>query len=640
MAEVGDHSAPQDVPPYQPIEAYGAIGDLRSVALIGLDGSVDWCCLPSLECASVFAAILDRERGGRFRVFPATGGSGRGPSGRQRYLDDSNVLETVMESGGGRLVVTDFMPIEGSIEGCGGSTAEHAIYRRLEAQGGAVEVEVEWAPRLDFGRTPTRIERHGDDFVASRSDETLWLTGLSGSIELGENRVGPVVRSRFTLEEGEARFLVTRWGDFRATTTDEGEARLRRTLECWREWAHKDEATERAWAGEWSDAVIRSELALKLLAHADTGAIAAAATTSLPEEVGGVRNWDYRLTWIRDSALVAQALYALGHRPDAEAFIHWVERVAATEGEEEWGLKIAYGLHGQEDLEEKDLVNLEGYRRSSPVRIGNGAGVQLQLDVYGELLAAAEELVRLGGKLEPQVCRFLPHVADLACEAWQRPDYGIWEMRNGPFHLVHSKVMVWVALERALELAEAGVIEGDTGAWRKSMNEVREEVLEKGFDPELGAFKQAYERSVLDATNVRMPLFEFLPVDDPRVQATIDATLEHLTRDDLVYRYTADDGVAGYEGAFGTCTFWLVDALALSGRIDEARAMFEGILARRNHVGLYSEEIDPDSGAFLGNFPQAYMHVSLINSTLYLAQAEGRELPIPSLLGARGGTPH
>ena len=617
---------------YHPIEAYGAIGDLRTVALVGPEGSIDWCCFPSLECPSVFAALLDHQRGGRFRIAPVAG-----RLHDQRYLEDTNVLETVMEGEGGRLRVTDFMPIEGSIEGCGGSTSEQAIYRLLEGEGGTVEVDVEWIPRLDYGRTPTRIHRSGDDFVARCGEDILSLTGLPRGGDLTEDRVGPLVRARIRVEPGTPRLLVTRWGGGEEVSLGEGKARLRRTVECWRAWVHKAEATaERGWADPWSDVVIRSELTLKLLTHADTGAIAAAATTSLPEEVGGVRNWDYRLTWIRDAALVAQALFALGHRPDAEGFIHWVERVAAAEGKKDWGLKIAYGLHGQEDLTEKDLVNLEGYRRSAPVRIGNGAGTQLQLDVYGELLVAAEELVRLGGELEPRILEFLPHVADLACEAWHRPDYGIWELRNGPFHLVHSKVMVWVALDRALRLADSGVIEGDRDAWQKSQSEVRDAVLREGFDSELGAFKQSFERSVLDASNVRMPLFEFLPVEDRRVQATIDATLKHLTQGDLVHRYVADDGVAGFEGAFGTCTFWLIDALALSGRLDEAHALFEGMLERRNHLGLYSEEIDTRTGAFLGNFPQAYMHVSLINSTLYLADAKGKELPIPSLLGSSG----
>lgn len=618
---------------YHPIESYGAIGDTRTIALVAPDASIDWCCFPTLESPSVFAAILDRERGGRFRIGARDGA----PEG-QRYIRDTNVLQTVFRCDGGRLTVTDLMPITGSLDGCGGTWTEHALYRVLEAEGGDIEVEVEWAPRLDYGRTPTRIDRAGNDFLARCGDDVLALAGLPGPAELAEDRVGPVVRSGFELSPGRPRVLVSRWGGGGGVSPEEGMERLAETVEVWRRWVRKDAATDREWAAEWSDIVVRSELVLKLLTHADTGAIAAAGTTSLPEEVGGVRNWDYRLTWIRDAALVAQALFALGHRPEAESFIHWVERSAAEEGEKDWGLKVLYGLHGQEGLEEKELVNLEGYRRSAPVRIGNGAENQLQLDVYGELMAAAEELVRLGGDLEPDVLAFLPHVADRACEAWREPDYGIWEVRNGPFHHVHSKVMVWVALDRAIRLAEEGVIDGDVERWRRSRAEVHARTLERGYDANLGAFKQAEERSVLDAANIRMALFEFLPIDDPRVVGTIDATLEHLATDDLVHRYRADDGIAGYEGAFVTCSFWLVDALALAGRRDEARRIFEAVVGRGNHLGLFSEEIDTETGEFLGNFPQAYVHVSLINSALYLARAEGREIPVPSLLGSEPET--
>jgi GH15 family glucan-1,4-alpha-glucosidase len=613
-----------------PIEGYGAIGDLRSVALVGRDGAIDWCCLPGLECASVFAALLDPERGGRFAVEAVDG-----EATTQRYIEDTNVLETVFEGDGGVLVVTDFMPLAGSLEGCGGSRAQEAIYRLLTVEEGSMEVNVEWSPRLEYGVEPTTIHLEEDAWVARCGSDLLSLTGLPGGADLVEDRVGPVLQARFTVEAGAPVLLVTRWGSTDPASPEEGRERLDETIESWRAWVHKEEATStRAWAGEWGAAVIRSELALKLLTNAETGAIAAAATTSLPEEIGGVRNWDYRLSWIRDAALVAQSLLALGHRADAEAFIHWVEHVAATEGEAEWGLRIVYGLRSHQEMEERELVNLAGYRKSAPVRIGNEAEGQLQLDVYGELLAAAEEFFRLGGDLEPEVIEFLPKVADMACEAWREPDYGIWEMRNGPFHLVHSKVMVWVALDMAIRLARKGAIEGDVDRWTKSRDAVREEILEKGYDEELGAFGQSYERPVLDAANLRMSLFGFLPVDDPRVQSTIDRTLEGLTENGLVYRYRSDDGIAGGEGTFGVCAFWLVDVLALAGRVDEAREFLEGLVARRNHVGLYSEEIDAHTGEFLGNFPQAYMHVALINSTLYLASAEGRELPIPSLLGA------
>jgi GH15 family glucan-1,4-alpha-glucosidase len=612
---------------YTPIEDYGVIGNLRTVALVGRDGAIDWCCLPNLDSPSVFGAILDHERGGRFRVAPE-----RVQRREQRYVEGTNVLETIFESEHGRLVVTDFMPLSGSIEGCGGSRTESALYRLLRAEGGPVDVVLEWMPRLGYAQAPTQAMRSRTGFLAWGGSESLVLAGVPEGLELMEHELGPVVRGRFELRAGERRAFVTRWGaDDVDVTLDAAQASLEETVAIWRAWLGKE--GDRRWAGEYRDAVIRSELALKLLTNADTGAIAAAATTSLPEVLGGVRNWDYRYVWIRDAALSAQALFALGHQADAEAFVNWAERVAQG-GERDWGLQIMYGLHGEKELEEEEQPQLEGYRRSAPVRVGNGAVDQLQLDIYGELISAAYELHRLGGRLEREVREFLPHVADEACRSWQTPDYGLWELRNGPFHFVYSKVMVWMALDRALRLARAGVIRGDVERWRRTRRRIRDEVLERGFDPELGAFKQSYERSVLDASNLLFPLQEFLPFEDPRVQSTLDRTLDGLTENGLVYRYKADDGVAGVEGAFGLCTFWLVDALALSHRHDRAYEIYEGMLGRANHLGLYSEQIDPSTGAFLGNYPQAFTHLGLINSTLYLAHEEGRETPVPAPIGS------
>ena len=615
---------------YKPIEDYGAIGDLRTVALVGLDGAIDWCCLPNLDSPSVFGALLDDQRGGRFGVAPE-----RVQGREQRYLEGTNVLETILEAEHGRLVITDFMPLSGSIEGCGGSRTESAIYRVLRAEGGPVEVVVEWMPRFDYAQATTQVMRAPGGFLSWGGSASLVLAGVPEELEIAEDGLGQFVRGRFELHPGERRVLVTRWGaEHVDATLDAAQISLEETVATWRAWLDKEDATgDRAWAGAHRDAIVRSELALKLLTNADTGAIAAAATTSLPEELGGVRNWDYRYVWIRDAALTAQALFALGHQADAQAFVSWVER-AAQAGEHDWGLQIMYGLHGERELDEAELPQLEGYRRSSPVRIGNGAADQLQLDIYGELISAAYELHRLGGTLESEVRDFLPHVADQACGQWQTPDYGLWELRNGPFHFVYSKVMVWMALDRALQLAREGVIRGDEGRWRRTRRQIREEVLERGFDPELGAFKQSYERSVLDASNLLFPLQEFLPFEDPRVQSTLDRTLEGLTESGLVYRYRADDGIAGGEGAFGLCTFWLVDALALSHRLDAASEVFEGLLSRANHLGLYSEQFDPGTGAFLGNFPQAYTHLGLINSAIYLAHEEGRETPVPAPIGS------
>jgi pentatricopeptide repeat protein len=623
---------------YPAIEDHAAFGNLRTVALVDRWGSIGWCCLPQLDSGSVFGAILDHERGGRFSVRSA----GTTRPGAQRYRRDTNVVETTFsEKGdtGGRLVVTDFMPLAGSLDGAGGSTSRPAVFRLLRAEGGPVEVDVEWSPRLDTGRVHPRVMRTDDVFLAWGGDDALTLSGLGDVGEIVEHDDGAsMVRGRFTMAAGERRALVTQWGDdLPDRSIAAAEQLLAETIESWRAWVHKAEATgSRKWAAPYEDLVVRSELAIKLLTNADTGAIAAAATTSLPEDIGGVRNWDYRYAWIRDAALAAQALHALGHDAEAHAFVEFAER-AAREHEhrgDQRALQIVYGLHGETELDEAELPNLEGYRRSAPVRTGNGAVDQLQLDVFGELISAVYELVRTGDDVAADILEFLPRLADDACASWREPDYGLWELRNGPFHVVYSKVMVWMALDRAIALADAGVIDGDVKRWNDTRTEIRSEVLERGFDHELGAFRQSYERGVLDASNLLFSLLEFLPRDDARMHRTIDATIDGLTENDLVHRYVADDGIAGPEGSFGLCTFWLVDALALAGRIDEARRIFESMAERANHVGLFAEQIDPDTGAFLGNFPQAFTHLGLINSALYLAHAEGRDSPVPDPIGS------
>ena len=617
---------------YPAIEDHGAIGNLRTVGLVARDGTLDWLCLPHLDSPSVFASLLDARRGGRFRVAPPGGSR----DGTQRYLEDTNVLETVFDGPGGRLVVTDFLPLAGTLDEPGETETEPAVHRLLYAEGGEVEVEVEWAPRFGYADQVPEVVRTEHGWLAWAGTRSLSLTGVGDEARVEQEGNGWVLRARLHLKGGEHRALVTRWGA-EVVLVNVAEAQRRRdtTVEAWRAWVHKAAATgPRDWARPHQELVVRSELTLKLLTHADTGAIAAAATTSLPEEIGGVRNWDYRFAWIRDAGLAAQAMFAMGHRAEADAFINWAERAARQSGGSGRGLQILYGLHGEAHLEEQELPGLEGYRRSAPVRVGNGAADQLQLDIYGELISAAYEVLRLGGRLDRDILDFLPEVADQACSAWQQPDDGLWELRNGPFHFVYSKVMVWMGLERAERLVARGEIAGDAKRWATTRQAIAEEVLDQGFDPELGAFKQSYERSVLDASNLLLPMQEFLPFDDARVKQNLERTLDFLTEDGMVFRYEADDGVAGGEGAFNLCTFWLVDALALSGRLDEAEQVFDRMAQSSNYLGLFSEQIDPSSGAFLGNFPQAFSHLGLINSSLYLAHAKGRELPIPSLIGS------
>jgi GH15 family glucan-1,4-alpha-glucosidase len=617
---------------YPAIEDHGAIGNLRTVGLVARDGTLDWLCLPHLDSPSVFASLLDARRGGRFRVAPP----GEPRNGAQRYLDDTNVLQTVFDGPGGRLVVTDFLPLDGTLDDPADTRTEPAVHRLLHAEGGQVEAEVEWAPRLGYADQVPEVARTEHGWLAWAGTRSVSLVGVGDEARVEQDGNGWVLRAQLRLEGGEHRALVTRWGaDAPVVATEEVQRWRDTTAEAWRAWVRKAEATgARDWAEPHQGLVVRSELALALLTHADTGAIAAAATTSLPEEIGGVRNWDYRFAWIRDAGLAAQAMFALGHRAEAVAFIDWAERAARESGGSGRGLQILYGLHGEADLDEHELPGLEGYRRSAPVRVGNGAAEQLQLDIYGELISAAYEVLRLGGRLDRDILDFLPELADQACAAWQQRDAGLWELRNGPFNFVYSKVMVWMALDRAERLAARGAIEGDVDVWRENRRLIAEEVLAQGFDPQLGAFKQSYERAVLDASNLLLPMQEFLPFDDPRVRQNLDRTLDALTENGMVHRYEADDGVAGGEGAFNLCTFWLVDALALSGRVEEAEGVLDRMARSSNHLGLYSEQIDPTSGAFLGNFPQAFSHLGLINSSLYLAHAKGRELPIPALIGS------
>lgn len=615
---------------YKPINDYAVIGNLRTAALVGTDGSIDWCCFPYLDRTSVFAALLDARRGGRFRV--SVPGIERG---RQWYVENTNVLKTEFSGDAGTLVVTDLMPLSGDIEGRAGSFAPPELYRILECVQGSVEAAVEWSPRFDYARGTTGISRIPGGWLATDGRDDMTLFGLEGAGVVEEEEGGHTLRAEIPMQEGDRRVLIARWGTEDLTyVPDRVESVEEETTEVWRAWAHRNGAARaEKWAGGLLPLLVRSELALKLLTNTATGAIAAALTTSLPEDIGGVRNWDYRFSWIRDSAMTAQALIALGHETEAIELLAWMERVSEMHAGEGPGLRLMYSIHGWTDLDEEELPHLEGYRGSRPVRIGNEAATQLQLEIYGELLNTAYELVRRGYELLEKEMAFLSRVADEACTLWKEPDHGIWEIRGEERHYVYSKVMLWVALDRAVHLADRYGLRGNRDRWVRGAAALRQQILEQGYDAEAGAFVQSYGSKDLDAVNLRIALLEFLPFDDERIQGTIDATIEGLMENDLVYRYRVDDGLPGEEGAFGLCTFWLIDCLALSGRIEEARSLFERMVNRANHAGLYPEQFDPATGEFLGNFPQAFTHIGLINSALYLAYAEGKPTPGHSLIG-------
>ncbi len=619
-------------PAYRPIEDYGIIGNTASVALIRLDGSIDWCCLPDLDSPSVFAALLDADDGGYFQVCPT-----QFDDTSQHYLEATNILVTTFQAPQGRLEVVDFMPAGQAIDAGSGERCRPELYRLVRCTEGEVDVDITWMPRHDYGRQDTEIHRRSDGVVATCDRRRLALAGLDDPqiIDIADH---PAVVDRLSLRAGDQRLLSTVWNQAQPRLPEKtGGELLKQTARAWRSWVHhRETGLKRPWAGERSDLILRSELVLKLMTQPDSGALAAAPTTSLPETIGGPRNWDYRFTWIRDAAQIAQAFFALGHQQEADDFLHWAEEVACNseQGRRE-GLQILYPLRPETSLSERILDHLEGYRGSSPVRIGNGAVDQLQLDVYGELLNAVYERVRLSDDFDVDFEEFLGHVVEEAGEAWHHPDFSIWEMQNGPFHLVYSKVMSWVALQRACWLCEKGYLSGDSAHWQQLMNQLREQILDHGFDDDLGSFVQRFAgvEGRLDAANLLIPLLEFLPADDHRVQGTIDRSLERLTVNDLVYRYHGPDGLAGQEGTFVLCTFWLVDALTLSDRLEDARRIYDGLMDRANHLGLFAEQIDPFSGEFLGNFPQAYSHLGAINSTLYLAAKQNRDIPVTSLLG-------
>ena len=614
---------------YQPISSYGIIGNLKTVALISKKGSIDWCCFPRMDSPSVFASILDARKGGFFRIAPA-----EGDTGVQEYIGDTNVLKTRFRTAGAVLSVTDFMPLEGDINGRNESFSPPEIHRLLECEGEETEVEVLWIPRFDYARNIPVIEKISGGWIARSGRDMLSIAGLENE-ELIKDDSGPVIRSRFSLSPNQRKAVVLRWGSEDCTADAEKTVfALSAALKTWKDWAHREGIVEkRVWAGDQSHMVNRSALVFKLMNISDTGSIAAAPTTSLPEEIGGVRNWDYRYAWIRDAAMTAQALISIGHEAEAVDLLRWFEEVSKSCASCKRELQIMYGLHGEDKLTEYQLDHLEGYKGSRPVNIGNEAYSQFQLEVYGELVSTAYELARRGHEFLEEISDFIVWIADHVAEVWERPDYGIWEVRGEPRHFVYSKVMAWVALDRALLLARHYGLKGNVELWQARQEEIREQILRKGFDEELNAFVQSYGSKEMDAANLRLPLVEFLPADDPKIQGTVNRTMEELMSGCLIRRYISDDGLPGEEGAFGLCTFWLVDVLALSGRIDEAERIFNKIVEYSNHLGLFPEQFDPETGEFLGNFPQAFTHIGLINSTLYLAYAKGLEVPVHDPIG-------
>ncbi|WP_328316786.1 glycoside hydrolase family 15 protein [Streptomyces sp. NBC_00388] len=590
----------------QRIEDYALIGDLQTAALVGRDGSIDWLCLPRFDSAACFAALLGDEENGHWRIAPA----GAGNCTRRSYRDESLVLESVWETATGTVKIIDFMPQR--------DTAPD-IVRIVEGISGEVEMAGKLRLRFDYGSVVPWMRRSDGHRVAVAGPDSVWLRSEPQVRTYGEHFS---TCSSFTVAAGEKVAFVLTWHpsqEQRPPLVDPHEA-LDHALEDWHAWSARCR-----YQGPYREAVVRSLITLKALTFAPTGGIVAAPTTSLPEELGGVRNWDYRFCWLRDSTLTLGALLACGYLDEAAAWRDWLLRaVAGSPGD----LQIMYGLSGERRLPETELGWLRGHEGSAPVRTGNGAVTQLQLDVYGEVIDSLH-LARTSGLAgEKHAWSLQLALLGFLESRWREPDEGLWEVRGPRRHFVHSKVMAWVAADRAVRTLEAEPkLRGDVERWRRMRDEVHAEVCEKGFDPERNTFTQSYGSAELDAATLLIPQVGFLPPDDPRVMGTIDAVHEELSHDGLVRRYStagpAVDGLPGGEGSFLVCSFWLADALRLTGRVKEAEALFERLLALRNDVGLLAEEYDPVAGRQLGNFPQAFSHVGLVNTALALARALG-----------------
>ena len=589
---------------YAPIRDYAAIGDGRTAALVARDGSIDWLCLPDVDSGSVFGRLLDAEGGGAFELQPDE------PFDvERRYRERSNVLETTFRTNSGVVRVTDAMTVMGPE-----LSPMRELVRRVEGRTGAVPMRWRVTPRFDFGRAETRISRRdGRPFASGGRDAFAVSAWGAGEASCDADSI----HGRFVAEQGTSSLL-----DLAATHQEpcvlpcraDVERRLDGTDGFWRDWSQRTQ-----YEGEWREHVLRSALVLKLCVFAASGAIVAAPTTSLPEAIGGHRNWDYRFTWLRDAAFALGALLRLGHRNEAESFFWWFMHASRLTQPR---LQILYRVDGSTESAERELDWFEGYARSRPVRVGNAAADQVQLDVYGDVLDSALLFVSQGGELDSAAGKDIARIADHVCEIWRERDAGIWEVRGEPAHFVHSKAMCWVALDRACRLAKRGVIPDRTTRWRTEAETIRRYVKEQGFDHDRGTYVRTTDGRDVDASLLTLALFGYHDRDDRRLRSTIEAVRRELGAGALVYRYRVDDGLGAPEGAFLACSFWLVDALARIGAVDDAKALMAELVALSNDVGLYSEEVRESDRAFLGNFPQALVHLALVNAAVSIADAE------------------
>ncbi|MER5664054.1 glycoside hydrolase family 15 protein [Streptomyces mirabilis] len=597
-----------------PIAEHGLIGDLRSAALVGTNGTIDWYCCPRFDAPSVFASILDAERGGSFELAPDV------PTRtKQFYFPDTNVLITRFFADDGVGEIQDFMPVVDDSR----EADRHRLIRRVVCVRGALPFRARVAPRFEYGTAPHTVHAEAGQAVFASASLRLALTSTV-PIEVD----GPDVWALFKLHEGEsAVFTIDKIGGDvapRFCAVAEAEREFNATVRYWRRWL-----SQSRYRGRWREMVHRSALTLKLLTYAPTGAIVAAPTTSLPEQIGGERNWDYRYVWIRDAAFCVYAMLRLGFTDEAEAFMGFVTEHVQRAPDGPFGptgpLQIMYGIDGCRDLPERELPHLEGYRGSAPVRVGNAAVDQLQLDIYGALVDSLYLYDKWGKPISSAHWDSISELVDWVCDHWDQPDEGVWETRGGRKTFLYSRLMCWVAIERAMRLARHRGLPADMVRWGAVRDTIYRRIMSHGWSAERHAFTQYEDSDILDASLLMMPLAKFIAPTDPKWLATLDALGEDLVSDSLVYRYdpqASPDGLQGEEGTFSICSFWYVEALTRAGRLDEARLAFEKMLTYANHLGLYAEEIG-HTGEQRGNFPQAFTHLALISAAFNLDRMLG-----------------
>lgn len=594
---------------------------MHTVALVGTNGSIDWMCFPHFNSPSIFAAILDDKKGGRFKISPTS----EKVIHKQFYWPDTNVLVTRFFTPDGVGEVIDYMPV-GLQEGEPGA---HTLLRRVNVVRGTMKFQLECQPAFNYARNRHQITIHPEGACFHSKDLSIALVACAPLRKRGDRVIG-----EFTLNEDETatfalREIPQRGGCGASMTESASRSLFETTVQYWRRWLSRC-----TYAGRWREMVYRSALVLKLLTFEPTGAIVAAPTCSLPERIGGTRNWDYRYTWIRDAAFTLYGFLRIGFTEEANQFMQWIE-ARCHELNPDGSLQIMYGIDGRHEIPEETLDHLEGYRGSRPVRIGNSAHNQIQLDIYGELMDSVYLYNKYGNPISYDLWTHLRKLTNWVCENWKKKDEGIWEVRGGKQHFVYSKLMCWVALDRALRLAQKRSFPADHDRWLKCRDQIYEEIMKKGWNRERKAFVQSYGSNALDAANLMMPLVFFLSPTDPRMLKTVDAinrspTKGGLVSNSLVYRYHTSeriDGLEGNEGTFNMCSFWLVEALTRAGhtnptRLREARLIFEQMLGYANHLGLYAEETG-QSGEALGNFPQAFTHFALISAAFNLDRAFG-----------------